>query len=124
MTLALVIDDNRESADTVCEMLRFLGADAEAAYGPRAAMLILKDTRPDIVFLDINMPGVDGFEVLSYLRRFPLMEDVPIVFVTSDDQPETAGKVRKTGALLIIIKPATLESLETALRKAGLLQTF
>jgi DNA-binding NarL/FixJ family response regulator len=48
------------------------------------------------------------------------MQEVPIVFVTSDDQPETAGKVRKTGALLIIIKPATVEALELSLRKAGL----
>jgi CheY-like chemotaxis protein len=120
MPRALVIDDNKEAADTVCEMLTLLDIDAQAAYGPRAAMLLLKDFRPDIVFLDVNMPGVDGFEVMSYLRRFPQMQDVPIVFVTSDDQPETAGKVRKTGALLIIIKPATVDALEMALRKAGL----
>ncbi len=121
MVTALVIDDNRESADVVVEMLGLLNVQAQAAYGPRAAMLVLKDFTPDIVFLDINMPGVDGFEVLSYLRRFPRMQDVPIVFVTSDDQPETAGKVRKTGALLVIIKPATIESLEQALRRAGIL---
>lgn len=121
MVTALVIDDNRESADVVVEMLGLLNVQAQAAYGPRAAMLVLKDFTPDIVFLDINMPGVDGFEVLSYLRRFPRMQDVPIVFVTSDDQPETAGKVRKTGALLVIIKPATIESLEQALHKAGIM---
>lgn len=120
MTTALVIDDHREAADTVCSMLELLDVQARAAYGPREAMLILKDYTPDIVFLDINMPGVDGFEVMSYVRRFPHMENVPIVFVTSDDQPETVGKVRKTGALLIIVKPATIDSLETALRKAGL----
>jgi CheY-like chemotaxis protein len=120
MVTALVIDDNRESADVVVEMLALLNVQAQAAYGPRAAMLVLKDFTPDIVFLDINMPGVDGFEVLSYLRRFPRMQDVPIVFITSDDQPETAGKVRKTGALLVIIKPATIESLEQALHKAGI----
>jgi CheY-like chemotaxis protein len=121
MVTALVIDDNRESADVVVEMLALLNVQAQAAYGPRAAMLVLKDFTPDIVFLDINMPGVDGFEVLSYLRRFPRMQDVPIVFITSDDQPETAGKVRKTGALLVIIKPATIESLEQALLKAGIM---
>lgn len=120
MTTALVIDDNQTAADTVVKMLALLNVEAHAAYGPRAAMLFVKDRTPDIVFLDINMPGVDGFEVMSYLRRFPKMEDIPIVFVTSDDQPETAGKVRKTGALLVIIKPATVESLELALRKAGL----
>jgi len=121
MISALVIDDHREAADMICDMLSFLDVQARAAYGPREAMLLLKDSSPDIVFLDINMPGVDGFEVMSYIRRFPHMETVPIVFVTSDDQPETAGKVRKTGALLMIIKPATIESLESALKKAGLL---
>lgn len=120
MTTALVIDDNREAADSVVQMLELLDVEAQAAYGPRAAMLLLKDFTPDIIYMDINMPGVDGFEVTSYLRRFPRMQEVPIVFVTSDDQPETAGKVRKTGALLIIIKPATVDALELSLLKAGL----
>ncbi len=122
MTTALVIDDHRDAADTVCRMLGLLDVIAKPAYGPREAMMLLKDYSPDIVFLDINMPGVDGFEVMSYIRRFPHMQTVPIVFVTSDDQPETAGKVRKTGALLIIIKPATVDSLESALKKAGLIR--
>jgi CheY-like chemotaxis protein len=120
MTTALVIDDNRDAADSVVQMLELLDVEAQAAYGPRAAMLLLKDFTPDIIYMDINMPGIDGFEVTSYLRRFPRMQDVPIVFITSDDQPETAGKVRKTGALLIIVKPATLDALELSLRKAGL----
>jgi CheY-like chemotaxis protein len=120
MTQALVIDDNLDAADTLCQMLRFLGIEAKAAYGPRAAMLALKDYSPDIVYLDISMPGVDGFEVMSYLKRYPKMQDVPFVFVTSDDQPETATKVSKTGALLIIIKPITLEGLEGSLVKAGI----
>jgi len=122
MISALVIDDHRDAADTVCRMLELLDVTARPAYGPREAMLLLKDYSPDIVFLDINMPGVDGFEVMSYLRRFPDMQNTPIVFVTSDDQPETAGRVRKTGALLIIIKPATVDSLEGALKKAGLIR--
>ncbi len=122
MTRALIIDDNQTAADTVCEMLEFLGVEGRAAYGPRAAMLVLKDFQPDIVFLDVNMPGLDGFEVMSYIRRFPGLHDVPVVFVTSDDQPETASRVRRTGALLIIIKPITMDGLELALKKAGLVQ--
>jgi len=120
MTKALVIDDNQVAADSVKQMLDFLGVEAKVAYGPRAAMFALKDYLPDIVFLDINMPGVDGFEVMSYLQRYPRMENVPFVFVTSDDQPETAKRVRDTGALLIIIKPITLDGLEGSLTKAGL----
>ena len=121
MSNALVIDDNKEAADTVCQMLDFLGVDARPAYGPRAAMMATKDFTPDIVFLDINMPGVDGFEVMSYLRRYPQFQDVPFVFVTSDDQPETKRRAGETGALLMLIKPATVDGLEGALAKAGLL---
>ena len=121
MLNALVIDDNKEAADTVCEMLNFLGVEAKPAYGPRAAMMETKNFTPDIVFLDINMPGVDGFEVMSYLRRYPQFQNVPFVFVTSDDQPETSRKAGKTGALLMLIKPATIDGLENALIKAGLL---
>lgn len=121
MAKALVIDDNREAADSVCQMLKFFGIEPVPAYGPRAAMVHLRDWVPDIVFLDINMPGVDGFEVTAYIRRFPNMAGVPVVYVTSDDQPQTAQKASKTGALLMIIKPATMDTIEGALKKAGLL---
>jgi len=120
MINALVIDDNRQAADAVCQLLELLEVEARPAYGPRAAMLELKEYTPDIIFLDINMPGVDGFEVLAYFRRFPKLVNTPVVFITSDDQPETAKRARKTGALLLIVKPANLESLEATLRNAGL----
>jgi CheY-like chemotaxis protein len=119
---ALVIDDNRQNADLLCRMLDYLGVNGKAAYGPRAAMLVLNQLIPDIIFMDINMPGVDGFEVLAYLRRYPQLSEIPIVFITSDDQAETARKVRKTGALQMIIKPASIELVEKALQTAGLLK--
>jgi CheY-like chemotaxis protein len=121
MSSALVIDDNRETADSLCQMLKFLGVAAYTAYGPRAAMIALKDFTPEIVFLDINMPGVDGFEVMAYFRRIPKLQDVPVVVVTSDDQPETKDKARQTGALLVIIKPTTLRAVERVLNKTNLI---
>ncbi len=85
-------------------------------------MLALSQTVPDIVFLDINMPGVDGFEVMAYLRRLPQLAEIPVVFITSDDQPETAIKARKTGALLVIVKPAGFPAVEAVLRKTNLIK--
>jgi two-component system chemotaxis response regulator CheY len=122
MKTALIIDDNKQAADMMFEMLEFLGLQPRVAYGPRDGMMAIKASVPDIVFLDINMPGVDGFEVMGYLRRAPELENTPVVFVTSDDQPETAQKARNTGALLLIVKPASLEILEATLRKVGLIQ--
>jgi CheY-like chemotaxis protein len=120
MKKALVIDDNQQSADTVCRMLELLGLESQAAYGSRDGMLVVKEYTPDIIFLDINMPGLSGLEVLAYMKRHPSLERVPVVIVTSDDQPETAVKAHKTGALLVIVKPVTLEALENTLHKAGI----
>jgi len=116
MSSALVIDDNRQTAETLCRMIGVLGVDARAAYGPREALLFLRERLPDIIFLDIRMPGVDGFEVLKYLQREPGLKDVPVVMVTSDDQPETEQKALSTGALLTLIKPVSIETLERILQ--------
>jgi CheY-like chemotaxis protein len=121
MTKALVIDDKREMADSLSKMLSLLNIDADVAYGSRSAMQTLMISTPDVVFLDISMPGVDGFEVLGYLRRVPGMGKTPVVVVTSDDQPETYRKAEKGGALALIVKPATLEAIEAVLLKAKLI---
>ena len=118
MQKALIIDDNRAMADSMKQMLSLLSIDAQVAYGSRAGIAALKDLTPKIVFLDINMPGVSGFGVMAYLQREPRLESVPVIIVTSDDQDETARKVAEAGAKGIVIKPVTVEAIESALQKA------
>lgn len=122
MAEALIIDDNRSTADALSQMLAVLGYKARVAYGSSAAMSILATGfTPKFVCLDINMPGVDGTEILAYLRREPRLIPVSVFVITSDDQPETRKKVLKLGATAMIIKPATIDVLEDALKKAKLL---
>jgi len=122
MTEALIIDDNRSTADALSQMLIVIGFKARVAYGSSAAMSILgSGFTPQFIFLDLNMPGVAGTEILAFLRREPRLRRVPVVVVTSDDQPETRTKVLGLGARAIVIKPATIESLETALKKSKVL---
>lgn len=118
MQKALIIDDNRAMADSMKQMLSLLSIDAQVAYGSRAGIAALQDLTPKIVFLDINMPGVSGFEVMAYLQREPRLESVPVIIVTSDDQDETATKVAEAGAKGMVIKPVTVEAIESALQKA------
>jgi CheY-like chemotaxis protein len=120
MPHALVIDDSRYTADTLCQMLELLGIQASVAYGPRDAFLEIRKDPLDIIFLDINMPGLDGFEVLSYIQREPHLKKIPVVIVTSDDQPETEIKARETGALKLMLKPVTVEALEHMLKQVKL----
>jgi two-component system chemotaxis response regulator CheY len=122
MADGLIIDDNRTTADALKQMLAVLGLNARVAKGSGAAMSILaKGFVPAFVCLDINMPGVDGTEILAYLRREPRFMPISIFIITSDDQPETRHKVMKLGATAIIIKPATIDILESVLKRAKLL---
>jgi len=122
MSEGLVIDDNRQTADALMQMLGVLGLKARVAYGSSAAMGVLgTGFTPQFISLDINMPGVDGTEVLAFLRREPRLTSVPVIVITSDDQPETRNKVMKLGATAMIIKPATIDALEAALKQAKML---
>lgn len=122
MTEALVVDDNRQTADALHQMLDVLGVKARVAYGSSAAISILgSGFTPNLICLDVNMPGLDGVEILLYLRREPRLISVPVIVITSDDQPETRRKVMNAGATELIIKPATIDALEQALKKANML---
>ena len=122
MPEALIIDDNRSTADALHQMLTVLGQKARVAYGSSAAMSVLgSGFTPRFICLDINMPGVDGTEVLAYLRREPRLKRIPVFVITSDDQPETRNKVMKLGASSMIIKPATIDALERALKDSAML---
>lgn len=118
---ALVIDDNRNTADALRQMLDLLGLPSRVAYGSSPALTALRAFVPSVVLLDINMPGLAGTEILSYIKREPRLVNVPVLVVTSDDQPETRQQVLEGGALDLLIKPATIDVLEAALRRAGIL---
>lgn len=118
---ALVIDDIEEMTVNFVRMLQLLNVKARAAYSVREAMLYLLEETPDIIFLDVRMPGFDGFEVLTYLRREPRLEKVPVCIVSTDAQEETVRKAGELGVVGYIVKPAAVEDFETVLKKINLL---
>ena len=118
----LIIDDNRGTADALQQMLEVLDLPARVAYGSSPAISMVSSFVPAFICLDINMPGVDGTEVLAFLRREPRLMKVPVIVITSDDQPETRQRVMKGGAQAMLIKPATIDALEGALKKAGVIK--
>jgi CheY-like chemotaxis protein len=116
MKKALIVDDSRQMADSLAQMLGILDIESEAAYGSRAALVALKEAVPDIVFLDLNMPGVTGFDVLMFIKREPRLEKIPVVVVSSDDQPESVERAHQAGASGYIVKPPTLDVIEETLK--------
>lgn len=121
MSFVLVIDDNKMASDALVDILQAVGLEAKPAYGPRAGLEILSQRKPDLVFLDMNMPGLRGDDVLAYIRRDMNLQDVPVVVVTSDDQISTRHAALAAGANKVLIKPLMMDVLMDILREFGLI---
>lgn len=109
---ALVVDDNRETADGIVKMLSLLGFQARPVYSPRLAIETMSRGLPTLLVLDIHMQGVDGGEVIRFIRRDPLLAPVPILAVSSDTQDAIVAGVLAAGANAFLPKPMEFDALE------------
>jgi len=114
----LVVDDNRDAADSLAMLLRFLGADVEIANDGPEALVAFDRYRPGVVLLDIGMPGMDGYEVARAIRERPRDERVAVVAVTGWGQEDDRKRTRDAGFDDHLVKPAELSALETLLSQA------
>src|SRR5947209_9594430 len=79
----LVVDDEPESRRLVTEILTAEGYDVRAADGGRLALTSLAVTRPELILLDIRMPGMDGFEVCRRIKENVATRDIPLMFLSA-----------------------------------------
>jgi CheY-like chemotaxis protein len=113
----LVVEDDRRIAQSLAAQIGVLGHTVGIAYGPRMALQQLNEVIPDVIFMDINMPGIDGVEVLRFLRRDPMTADVPVIVVSAEDQDKIKQAAFEAGANYYLVKPPTLEDIEKALEQ-------
>jgi CheY-like chemotaxis protein len=113
----LIVEDDRQMAQTLAAQFAVLGHTSVICYGPRMAMQQLEEVIPDVIFMDLNMPGVDGLETLRFLRRDPITAAVPVVIVSAEDQNTARQAAREAGANYYIVKPPMLEDIEKALQQ-------
>ncbi|MBN2294810.1 MAG: response regulator [Pirellulales bacterium] len=105
----LVIDDNRAWASTVAEVLRRRGLSTRLATDGHRALKFLKRCRPKLLISDVNMPGMDGFEILRRLRHSG--DRTPVIVLSAEDPAVVRDKVLKAGASLFLHKPTTAHTL-------------
>jgi len=111
----LVIDDSKQTANDMAEALRMLGHTVSIAMTPRTAIRTLNEVLPDVVFLDISMPGVDGLEVCRYLRRDPVTATIPIIIVSANSEQGYKDAAKAAGADGYLVKPALLDDMDQAI---------
>ncbi len=110
----LVVDDNRDAADTLGELLVTLGHDAVVVHDGPAALTAAADEAPDLVLLDIGLPGLTGYDVARSLRQRHGAA-VTIVALTGYGQEEDRRRAREAGFDQHLIKPLDLGALDRLL---------
>ncbi|MEO5883275.1 MAG: PAS domain S-box protein [Caldimonas sp.] len=110
----LVVDDNRDAANMLTSLLEVLGHEARPAYGARNALEVVKGFRPDLVFLDLNMPDGDGISLLPKLRAV-FGDSVYVAALTGYGQQHDRDNTRAAGFQEHLIKPVAIERLEATL---------
>jgi PAS domain S-box-containing protein len=101
----LVVDDNRDSADSLGTLLRVQGYDVHTAYDGQAAIEAAEILRPDVVLLDLGMPRLNGYEAARHLRQQPWGRDLTLIALTGWGQDEDRQRTREAGFDQHFVKP-------------------
>ena len=115
----LVVDDNKDAADTVSMLLQTLGHDARLAHDGQEALRAALEYRPHVVLLDIGLPGADGFEVATWIRREPALKDVVLVALTGYGRESDRHRSQGVGFDHHLVKPIDLANVEIILASAA-----
>ncbi|HEX5648468.1 MAG TPA: response regulator [Steroidobacteraceae bacterium] len=115
----LVVEDHRDGAETIAELLSHLGHVVRMVHDGGAAVLAAEEFRPELVLLDIGLPTLSGYEVCRRIRSQPWGKDVTIVAMTGWGDAEAQRKARAAGFDRHLVKPVDEASLLAALAMAA-----
>jgi two-component system, chemotaxis family, CheB/CheR fusion protein len=107
----LVVEDNIDGARTLAALLRQAGHEVEYAINGYAGLEIARKLRPDIVVLDIGLPGIDGYEVCRRLRNEAGLEAIRVVALTAYGTEEHRARSIAAGCQVHLVKPVRVEAL-------------
>jgi CheY-like chemotaxis protein len=115
----LIVDENRDAAQTLAMLLKGMEHQVEVCYSGRAALESARRLRPDVIFLDLLMPDMDGFEVARQLRLDPGFQGTFIVAVTGLAGDDDRRRSREAGIDHHLVKPVDPEFIRSLLGLRG-----
>jgi len=111
----MVIDDNKDAAESMSMLFELWGHEVKCAYDGRTALEAAAQYCPDAVFLDIGLPGMDGYEIAERLREQPQSAQTVLVAITGYGQDEDRRRSREAGIDHHLVKPVAPETLQKLL---------
>ena len=116
--LVLIVDDE----DMIRSLLRLTlvraGYDVTEAETGEEGIVIVREQEPDLVLLDVMMPGIDGFAVCEQIRQDPVVGDIPVIMLSARKDPRSRQESRRVGATNYLTKPWKTDELLWYVNKA------
>jgi CheY-like chemotaxis protein len=111
----LIVDDMEINRNAIKTFLFFLKFDATLAVDGLEAKKLLETKTYDLIVSDIEMPNMNGFELLAFVKKSSVHKNIPMIMLSTLDSPEVMERCKKLGASSYIVKPFTKDKFETAL---------
>lgn len=115
----MVVDDNEDAVETLVELLSAYGYAAKGLCDAVATLETAQDFRPDVLLIDIGMPGADGYELARTLRRMPETASARLIAVTGHAEESYRRLAEEAGFDDYLVKPINIEELLSLLGGAG-----
>ena len=115
----LIVDDNRDAADSLALLLGLEGHEVRVAYAGRPAIEVAHEFKPEIAILDLGLPDLSGYDVARLLRQDPALARIELIALTGWGQEEHRRRALEAGFDHHITKPVDLEALERLLQRPG-----
>ena len=111
----LLVDDNVDAAESLAQLLSLSGHDARTAGDGGQALRLAQDFHPDVVFCDLGLPGMNGYEVAKELRLLPFGREIVLAALTGYGQPSDREKSAEAGFDAHLVKPVDPSVIESFL---------
>ncbi|MBU4194771.1 MAG: response regulator [Actinobacteria bacterium] len=113
----LIVDDNEDILITYRVVLERMGYVVEAAHNGRECLEGIEEMKPDMVLLDVLLPGLSGPEVCRSIKETAQTKDIPVVAITASMSGETRNRMAEVGADEFLLKPVDVSDLNRVVKR-------
>lgn len=113
----LIVDDNKDAAASLSRLLGALGKETRVAHDGSSALSAIAEFHPQVLFLDLGLPGMDGIETANRIRALPEGKDCMFIALTGWGEQEDRRRTAEAGFHAHLLKPLKVDQLEATLEK-------
>jgi two-component system, cell cycle response regulator DivK len=115
----LVVDDDQDNRDMLAEYLTHVGCTVATAASGAEALAVAEVVRPQVMLMDLALPGIDGWEATRRVKAHPLLKQTVVIAVTAHSLPKHREEALHAGCDAVVLKPYNLGALAEQVQRAA-----